>query len=529
MKKTLFYACLAIIAIACTKNDNITTPQEDNFTAPNTVYASIDGQTRTELHWENQAPKTYWSVGDKIAVFNQEYTYHAYQLAGDNITRNGEFNLIENSEPTSVVDKDYFTFDEGITYAFYPHSNSLQLIENKSDNDKKYLIFTTPRVQQFSVDNSFGREASPMLAIAENGSNDYSFKNIFGYLKITLKGEAIVKAIELSGNKNESIAGRFPIALEGDDIYNIIVDNDDNECFKSITLDCGNDGVQLNNDNGVSFLFTLPPTEFCNGFTIIVTDSNGLKYKISTANKIEITKNHIKVMEPLTPVFETWPVILYEATSIIDEPDRTRILDASNKGLKGTVTYDESTGKGTISFDGIISKIGDYSIFSFNSKTLITSLTLPEGIRIIGNGSLYGLTELTTINIPESVVKIDNTAFSGCKKLQSKIIIPEGCTHLGTTAFHGCEELEEVTINSKSLKIWDSAFGSCSKLKKVTFNSNEPPTLYTGANTTTTIDKIFDGCHKDLTIYVPEESIETYKDNDAWRIYADKIQAIKEQ
>ena len=525
MKKTLFYACLAIIAIACTKNDNITTPQEDNLTAPNTVYASIDGQTRTELHWEDQAPKTYWSVGDKIAVFNQEYTYHAYQLTGDNITRNGEFNLIENPEQASVVNEEDFTFDEGITYAFYPHSNSLQLIENKSDNDKKYLFFTTPRVQQFSVDNSFGREASPMLAIAENGSNDYSFKNIFGYLKITLKGEAIVKAIELSGNNNESIAGRFPIALEGDDIYNIIVYNDDNECFKSITLDCGNDGVQLNNDNGVSFLFALPPTEFCSGFTIIVTDSNGLKYKISTTKEIEITKNHIKVMEPLTPVFETWPVILYEATSIIDEPNNI-YDDASEKTLKGTVTYDESTGKGTISFDGIISKIGHFNVFSSNSKTLITSLTLPEGITLIGYGSLLGLTNLTSINIPESVVKIDNSAFSGCEKLQSKIIIPKGCTHLGTTAFEGCKELEEVTINSTTLTMYDSAFGGCSKLKKVTFNSNEPPTLYTNSNTPTTIDEIFDGCHKDLTIYVPEKSLGTYIA--AWNTYKDKIQAIKE-
>jgi hypothetical protein len=37
---------------------------------------------------------------------------------------------------------------------------------------------------------------------------------------------------------------------------------------------------------------------------------------------------------------------------------------------------------------------------------------------------------------------------------------------------------------------------------------------------------IFDGCSESLGVYVPTESVEIYKSNDAWQTYAEYIRAL---
>jgi hypothetical protein len=68
------------------------------------------------------------------------------------------------------------------------------------------------------------------------------------------------------------------------------------------------------------------------------------------------------------------------------------------------------------------------NLISACSKTLI-----PNGVRIIGKGAFRG-SNITAINIPDSVIEIGDYALSDCYKLTS-IVIPESVTKIGSDPF----------------------------------------------------------------------------------------------
>ncbi len=144
---------------------------------------------------------------------------------------------------------------------------------------------------------------------------------------------------------------------------------------------------------------------------------------------------------------------------------------------------------------------------AFEGCTMLTSITIPEGVTRIGNNAFKGCTALKNITIPKSVTNIgdnvftgcplenatipmsalseiskDNlktlvltgagtdiaaSAFEGCTSLTS-ITIPEGATSIGENAFKGCTSLTSITIPESVTSIGAEAFRSCSSLTDVT-------------------------------------------------------------
>ena len=76
----------------------------------------------------------------------------------------------------------------------------------------------------------------------------------------------------------------------------------------------------------------------------------------------------------------------------------------------------------------------------FASCTDITSITIPDGIIRIGRGAFENCSNLEEIAIPEGVTNIDNDTFSGCTNLKA-IKIPNSVTRIGSQAFYGCSNL----------------------------------------------------------------------------------------
>jgi hypothetical protein len=66
--------------------------------------------------------------------------------------------------------------------------------------------------------------------------------------------------------------------------------------------------------------------------------------------------------------------------------------------------------------------------------TNLTSITIPEGVKIIGNYAFSDCSSLTTITIPEGVTSIGWDAFSGCSSLTA-INIPESVTSIANGTF----------------------------------------------------------------------------------------------
>ena len=165
-----------------------------------------------------------------------------------------------------------------------------------------------------------------------------------------------------------------------------------------------------------------------------------------------------------------------------------------------------------------VTSIGDYAFHS----AFLTEVTIPKSVTSIGNGAFGNnvflttvnfnaenctymgsssslvfdeCSDLTTINIGESVKTIPNYAFSNCKNL-TKITIPNSVTSIGDYAFEGCSDLNEITIPNSVTSIGKSAFKSCYVLRKVII----------GNNVTSIGSSAFAGCNRLEGVYITDLS-----------------------
>lgn len=88
----------------------------------------------------------------------------------------------------------------------------------------------------------------------------------------------------------------------------------------------------------------------------------------------------------------------------------------------------------------------------------IKSITIPEGIEIIGNSAFLGCGKLKNIVLPASLRRIEKNAFFGCCGFES-VTIPDNVTFLGQNSFRCCSNLKEVLFNGTLDYIGKYAFG----------------------------------------------------------------------
>ena len=98
-------------------------------------------------------------------------------------------------------------------------------------------------------------------------------------------------------------------------------------------------------------------------------------------------------------------------------------------------------------------------------KTLST-YTIKDGTKWIGESAFYGCSDLTSVTIPNSVTSIGSFAFVACTSLTS-LTIPNSVTSIGIYAFEYCPSLTSVTIPNSVTSIGDSAFLDCTGLTSI--------------------------------------------------------------
>ncbi len=127
-------------------------------------------------------------------------------------------------------------------------------------------------------------------------------------------------------------------------------------------------------------------------------------------------------------------------------------------------------------------------------KSLASVKILGNNLQTIGAGAFRNCEALKTINIPGSVININDAAFRSCFSLES-ISLPENLSFLGNSVFHRCEKLQEIKLPQAITTVSEQLFWGCTALKSVTF-----------AAETTIIDKeAFRKCEALETITLPDK------------------------
>ena len=100
-----------------------------------------------------------------------------------------------------------------------------------------------------------------------------------------------------------------------------------------------------------------------------------------------------------------------------------------------------------------------------NNAVKLNHVTIPSSVTAIGRSAFVN-SGLTEIFIPNSVVSIDYSAFSGCGNLTS-VVMENSVTSLGNGVFTSCSNLRNVKLSNSLTSIPSSTFSNCTSLNKI--------------------------------------------------------------
>lgn len=109
--------------------------------------------------------------------------------------------------------------------------------------------------------------------------------------------------------------------------------------------------------------------------------------------------------------------------------------------------------------------------YAFVYSTL-QEIDIPDSVNKIGDLAFSDCGELTSITIPESVTEVGSYAFNYCWNL-SDISLPNGTTTIPDGMFYGCYALTKITIPISVVSIGWGAFNACTALRHVYYSGSE--------------------------------------------------------
>ena len=452
MKRFLLFALAATMFAAC-----VTDATQDTVVGievPETLTVSFEEDSRIQL----QEGKTVWTKGDLVSVFYRSNANQKWQYQGETGERTGNLKRVENATGTTRTTK---------TVVVYPYSESYWL------NTDSYAIEAILPATQNYAEGSYGVGSN--LMVSQSEFTQFSLKSVCGWLKIQLKGEGqVVKTITLKGNNGEQVAGLIYVdtATAESTLASEMGGSDDNNAggnlvfedtiLKEVTLSCS-EGVVLGAE-ATAFYIALPPQTFAKGISLKIVATDGSTMKKSTEKEVVIERNHILPMAELeyegkiiVPDNEIW----YTATQKI-EPYYSANFGANIISNE----WDESTGRGVITFDGDVTSIGEKAFTGYNTvaEYSLISIAIPDTVISICRDAFNRCENLTTVTIGNGVTTIENSTFTYCDSL-TNIILPNSLTSIGSFAFQGCTSLTSITIPDSVTVIGENPFCGCTSLR----------------------------------------------------------------
>lgn len=200
-----------------------------------------------------------WGEGDQIKIFNAATPAgEVFTLVGPGGEKSGTF-----SGP--VLEGD------GPFYAVYPADAAVSLSES-------VVNLSVPGTQVYkTAGDTFGAGANLSAGTADALAEGFTFKNVFGVLRLTIRGSSAVKSIALySKAESDVLYGTFSLSFSGGIPVAAPASGQTTGDCRKLLLDCDMDGAGISlSDTGNDFYMVVPAGALDAGMTLEVFDQDG--------------------------------------------------------------------------------------------------------------------------------------------------------------------------------------------------------------------------------------------------------------
>ena len=337
MKKTVFtpffiLSMIVLLAAGCRQAEI-----EDPSVADHVLIGLLERGAETRTHFGEPVDGIYypyWTAEDALAVYADGLSYvDKYTLTDGAGTEKGSF-------AGRVSGKSYV--------ALYPYSDRVR--EGLQGN---VLHLQLPSEQIYKP-SSIGEGAFPMIAVG--GEEGLSFKNLCSVLKISLTGNAGVKAVRFIAHDDKmAVCGPATVRTDFDAVPELVMGE---EGLPVMTLVCN--GLPLLEDKATDFMLVIPSGTYKGGFSIEVETFSGT-FTRSIDSDVTFGRSQFRFIAPFRcdPDGEIDPddIPYDQIWYVSDDGDIYEPLaDAFDRNIVSN-TY--SDGKGIIVFDGPLTKVGE--------------------------------------------------------------------------------------------------------------------------------------------------------------------------
>ncbi len=135
----------------------------------------------------------------------------------------------------------------------------------------------------------------------------------------------------------------------------------------------------------------------------------------------------------------------------------------------GSYAFDGCYNLSDVTIPSTITEIGGYAFYNCSA---LTNISIPDCVTSIGGYSFNGCKSLVAIKIPSALTSLGSAAFQNCSSLTGSIIIPEGITRINSSVFANCTKISYISIPSSVSYIDSYAFSNCDGITEMTVPAN---------------------------------------------------------
>ena len=234
----------------------------------------------------------------------------------------------------------------------------------------------------------------------------------------------------------------------------------------------------------------IPSLTYCDTSQYINGDTTIKGYYVGTNNEYLLILSYNS--EPINSSDPELCKIYYTSTDgKVVTPTLSGYYDEEYGFGAEVVSNTYENGRGVILLNGPAKYVG---ATAFRTCETLRSITLPEGITLLGNQAFMSCTSLVSVQLPSTLKSIGTDAFYGCTLLK-EITLPEGLTTIGSGVFYECDSLTTMAIPDSVTELSWQVFTYCNNLESVTLSNN----------LTVIEEKMFMGCSALKSVYIGDK------------------------